>query len=226
MTIPKKPTPPPPDEPRPRGRPRDPGLVARVMEAAARCFCEQGFERASVESIAEASGVSKVTIYNYFPSKTALFEAAIASRVEKEFAEIDWARLDPEDPADALKRVGAAFLALMRSPDVISTHRTMYGTLGQETGAAETFFAAGPQKLVADVANYLRTADAAGSLAVPKPQRAADQFLSLFLGLGQIRALLGLTPPSRKDDDELLRENVAVFLRAHAPRGRAGARRS
>lgn len=204
--------------PRPRGRPRDPALVARVMDAAARHFCDLGYERTSVDAIAEASGVSKVTIYNYFPSKTALFEAAIANRVGKEFAAVDWARLDPADPGDALARIGTAFLALMRSADVTNTHRTLYGALGQETAAAQTFFAAGPQKLVDAVANYLRTAHGAGSLAVPKPHRAADQFLALFLGLGQIRALLGLAPPSKREDQEMLRENVAAFVRAYAPR--------
>jgi hypothetical protein len=45
---------------------------------------------------------------------------------------------------------------------------------------------------------------------------AANQFLSLFLGLGQIRALLGLSLPGKRDDDELLKANVDLLLRGHA----------
>ena len=59
------------------GRPRDPERMRRVIEAAAQQFLEQGFERTSMEAVAKASGVSKMTIYSYFPTKSALFEAVL-----------------------------------------------------------------------------------------------------------------------------------------------------
>jgi TetR/AcrR family transcriptional repressor of mexJK operon len=199
---------------RPRGRPRDPERMARVLEAAGKHFNEHGFEGASIDAIAEASGVSKVTIYSYFPTKTALFQAAITHRVDEQFAHLDRATLDPHNPREALTRIGRAFLALMRSPDVINKHRTLYGAQGMDTTAAESFFAAGPQRLVDAVADYLRAAHRAGSLKVPDAAMAANQYLSLFLGLGQVRGLLGLTLPTKREDDALLRANVALFLRA------------
>ncbi len=113
----------------------------------------------------------------------------------------------------------------MRSPDVIKQHRSLYGALGAETTAAESFYAAGPIALVTALADYLRTAQRAGSLAVRNPTLAADQFFSLFLGLGQIRGLLGLSAPTKRDDEILLKANVELFVRAFAAEKRPRARR-
>lgn len=205
-------------ERRPRGRPRDPERMARVLETAKKHFTEHGYEGASVDAIAESSGVSKVTIYSYFPTKSALFQTAITHRIDQQFADADWSSLDPKHPREALTRVGRAFLALMRSPDVINHHRSLYGAQGVDTAGAESFFAVGPQKLVDGVAAFLRAAQRAGSLKVADPATAANRFLSMFLGLGHIRALLGLSPPSAREDDALLKANVDLFVRALAPR--------
>jgi AcrR family transcriptional regulator len=201
---------------RPRGRPRDPERMARVIEAAEAQFSEHGYEGASIDAIAVSSGVSKVTIYSYFPTKADLFRHAITHRVESQFAEVDWARLDPGRPREALSQIGRAFLGLMRSADVIKKHRTLYGTQGLDSAAAESYFAAGPQKLVDAVAGYLASAHQAGSLQVNDAALAANQFLSMFLGLGQIRAQLGLSLPSKREDDELLKANVELFIRGTA----------
>ena len=47
----------------------------RMMKEGLRLFLEQGYERASVEQIAQAVGVARGTFYLYFPDKLALFAA-------------------------------------------------------------------------------------------------------------------------------------------------------
>ena len=206
-------------ERRVRGRPRDPERMARVLATAKKHFTEHGYEGASIDAIAAESGVSKVTIYKYFPSKAELFKAGITHRVDAQFTGVDVKDLDARSPREALTRIGRAFLGLMRSPDVIKRHRTLYGAQGVDTAAAESFFAAGPVKITDSVAAYLRAAEKAGSVNVSDPDLAANQYLSLYLGLGQIRALLGLPLPGKREDDELLRANVELFMRAVAPAG-------
>jgi len=51
----------------------------RILDAAERLFLEQGFRAATMEGIAAASGMSKVTIYGYFQDKEAAF-LAVAER--------------------------------------------------------------------------------------------------------------------------------------------------
>jgi TetR/AcrR family transcriptional repressor of mexJK operon len=200
--------------------------MARVLAAAKKHFTENGYGGASIDAIAAESGVSKVTIYSYFPTKEALFQAGVTHRVNAQFSHVDWKGLNPRDPREALTRIGRAFLALMRSPDVINHHRTLYGAQGVNTAAAESFFAAGPLEIFNNVSNYLHAAQKAGSLQLRDPGLAANQYLSLYLGLGHIRALLGLSLPSTRKDAELVRANVELFLNAAVPAGFAVAPRT
>ena len=50
----------------------------KVLELAAQAFLNEGFEAASYESIAEAMGLSKPSLYNAFGDKKALFIHVIA----------------------------------------------------------------------------------------------------------------------------------------------------
>ncbi len=50
---------------------------ARLLAAAAHEFARTGLERANVDAISLAAGYAKGTIYNYFPSKEALFLAVV-----------------------------------------------------------------------------------------------------------------------------------------------------
>ncbi len=50
---------------------------AELLEAAMAVFAEKGFAAARLEEVARRAGVSKGTAYLYFPTKEALFKAAI-----------------------------------------------------------------------------------------------------------------------------------------------------
>lgn len=197
-----------------RGRPRDPDRMKRVLEAAARQFVELGFARASIEAIAKSSGVSKMTIYNYFPTKEALFEAVVGKYTDVVFASLPPGALDPSNPEAALTMIGKAFLKLKRSDDVVGSFRLMFAAAGEHADACIAFYRQGPEKIIRQVAEYLRAADAVGSLSVDSPEVAADQFLSLLLGGAHIRVMLGLGKPTVEEDNQLVNANVSLFMRA------------
>jgi TetR/AcrR family transcriptional repressor of mexJK operon len=185
--------------PRPRGRPRDPERCQRILEAARSHFYAHGLERASVDAIAADAGVSKMTIYSHFGSKEGLFEAFV-----------------PKQPRKALLAVGEQFLALAREEDALGQFRSLYGAAGAQPEACRAFYRQGADRLIGDLAAYLRRADAAGALNVRHPRQAADLFLSMFLGDGHIRGLLLLDMPSAQENRALLREAVRVFMAAYA----------
>lgn len=202
--------------PRRRGRPRDPAKVRSVLKAAQREFGEHGFDGASVDAIARASGVSKVTIYSYFPCKDSLYEAAVLERVEQSVQATRIGELDPKAPREALTRIGTMFLSLVRSPDVLASHRMVYGASTQNSAACKAFFEGGPKRTLGLVTDYLRAANRAGSLKIKDEALAADQFLSMFLGRSHILALLGLAEASPAEDRHLLKANVELFLRGYS----------
>lgn len=54
-------------------RPRPPGQLERLLDAAGRVFAGKGLRRARMSEIADAAGVAPGTLYHYFENKEALF---------------------------------------------------------------------------------------------------------------------------------------------------------
>jgi AcrR family transcriptional regulator len=65
-------------EVRPTGRPRNPELDAAILDAVLELLAEEGYERMSVESVAQRAGVGKPTIYRRWRSKPAMVIDALA----------------------------------------------------------------------------------------------------------------------------------------------------
>jgi AcrR family transcriptional regulator len=200
-----------------RGRPRDPERCRRILEAARSHFYSHGLERASVEAIAAAAGVSKMTIYSHFASKEGLFEAVVRQRTDRVMGGLAGVEaLDPKQPQRALLAIGEQFLTLAREEDTLGQFRAIYGAAGAQPEACRAFYRQGADRLIGDLAAYLRRADAEGTLKVRHPRQAADLFLSMFLGDGHIRGLLMLDMPDARENRALLREAVRVFITAYA----------
>ncbi len=63
--------------PRKRGRPRSEPAHRALLEAALREFVARGYEAMSLEAIAAAAGVSKLTLYRRWDSKLALLREVL-----------------------------------------------------------------------------------------------------------------------------------------------------
>jgi AcrR family transcriptional regulator len=202
-----------------RGRPRDPERLRRILEAAREHFFAHGFERAAMDAIALDAGVSKMTVYSHFPSKELLFEAVIGARTERVVGGLPGVQsLDPKSPEKALSAIGAQFIELAREPKVLGQFRAVFAAAGSQPQVCLAFYRQGPDRLIGELAEYLRRAHAAGTLVVAHPRQAADLFLSMFLGDGHFRGLLKLDLPEPKQDRALLREAVRVFMAGYGAR--------
>lgn len=199
-----------------RGRPRDPERLQRIVAAAARQFHEHGLSGTSMDAIAAEAGVSKMTIYSHFSSKGELFIAAVASRTA-ELMGAEMPPLDPLKPKQALMAVGRAFLRLIRDEQVVQHHRILFGLRDAHPEVRQAFHDQGPDRMLQALAAYLAEATRQGALKVKQPALAADQFMGLFLGAGQLRHLLNLRKPSEQEDEALLKANVSLFIKGHEP---------
>ena len=109
------------------GRPKDLEKRAAILEAAKRLFTTQGFDGTSMDAIAAAAGVSKLTVYSHFQDKERLFTAAVECDCEEQLpAELFLA--DLKGPIrKQLMTIAAAFFALVTSEEAIadaSHHRS------------------------------------------------------------------------------------------------------
>jgi AcrR family transcriptional regulator len=74
-------------EPRARRERRKDARPGELLEAALGVFVEKGFAATRVEEVAHRAGVSKGTLFLYFPSKLDLFKAVVRENIAGRFAE-------------------------------------------------------------------------------------------------------------------------------------------
>jgi len=74
-------------EPRQRRARRKEARPGELLDAALRLFVERGFAATRVEEVAALAGVSKGTLFLYFPSKEELFKAVVRENLAGRFPE-------------------------------------------------------------------------------------------------------------------------------------------
>lgn len=77
-----------------------------MLDAAGDVFAKKGFQAASMDEIAERSGITKALLYQYFDSKEGLYAACVERQRAALFTEIERA-LDGTDPGPEQLRVFA-----------------------------------------------------------------------------------------------------------------------
>lgn len=202
------------------GRPKDLEKRAAILEAAKRLFPEHGFEGTSMDAIAAAANVSKLTVYSHFKDKESLFVEAVrvkcAEQMPPELFEIDV----KGSLREQLEVIAKAFFGLVISAEAISLHRLLTTGAGSSTKLAQMFWEAGPQMVQDRFAEFLRRGVEAGQLDIPDIKRAASQFFCLLKGEMHARVLCGCCAESFNlaEIDAHLDATVTMFLRACGPR--------
>ncbi|WP_207790032.1 TetR/AcrR family transcriptional regulator [Sphingosinicella humi] len=89
----------------PRWRRRKEDRPGDICAAALQVFAEKGFAGARIEEIARRAGLSKGTLYLYFPTKEAVFRAVVRDAVAPNIEVIRQTVLASDQPFDELVRM-------------------------------------------------------------------------------------------------------------------------
>jgi TetR/AcrR family transcriptional repressor of mexJK operon len=188
----------------------------RIMRAARDMFFRHGYHGATTDMIQAAAGVSKATLYRYFPSKEQLFRASLEAHSRDFLASIGRIATQNEDPRTFLLEFGVEFLQALVSSGGLRTFRLMMAEGERFPDVGKLFYSVGPTATVELVASYLAQAHARGALRVANPPAAAVHFISMVRGEIVLRCLLGAAaPPSRAEIDTYIGGVVDTFLAAH-----------
>jgi AcrR family transcriptional regulator len=77
------------------GRPRDPELDERILDAARRLLAERGYQGLSIDAVARAAGTTRPTVYLRFAGKEELATSAVAGMaVDEPLPQTDDIRAD------------------------------------------------------------------------------------------------------------------------------------
>lgn len=89
-----------------------------IVDAAAGCFAEKGFERTTTADICRAAGISSGSLFHYFPSKRAVFTAIFTDDAAESAQRLAEAA-EAADPWGALLDVVAELAGQVAHPAVV-----------------------------------------------------------------------------------------------------------
>ncbi|MEQ5788495.1 TetR/AcrR family transcriptional regulator [Erythrobacter sp. NFXS35] len=200
--------------PRRAGRPLDAVKRQAIVDTAAHLFMHHGYAATSIEQVAAEAGVSKVTIYNHFGEKRALFAAAVECECEKMRGHFSLESMPAGTIRERLTAIGEAIFAFLFRPEMIQFERRIAAETEHEPAIGVAFLDAGPRRMKNGFAAYLQHAAAAGDLMIGDAELAAEQFVSLCKGMGDLERRFG----GEVTQDERMRRiagAVDVFLAAY-----------
>lgn len=151
----------------------------QVLAGARAVFVEMGYERASVDEIARVAGVSKATLYSYFPEKRLLFTEVYRAemlRLADSAIELTDCHLPPER---VLRDAARRLVTYMTSDFAQAIYRICMTETPRFPEIGRAFYETGPELGRERLGAYLHAACARGTLLIEDIDLAADQFLQL-----------------------------------------------
>ena len=88
-----------------------------ILQSAAKLFAEVGYDRSSMNQLAEICGVSKALLYHYYPGKDALLFDVIGSHLKSLCQTVEAADRVEAAPEDRLHGLITVLLAAYREAD-------------------------------------------------------------------------------------------------------------
>ncbi len=202
-------------EPRRTGRPPDEEKRQAVIIAAKNAFFEHGYAACSLESVAAAAGVSKVTIYNQFGGKAGLFTAAVNHECESIRSKLLFST-EEVDIAARLTSVAEALHAFLFRPEMRSFELRIAAETQRDPSIGQAFMEAGPNRMKAALVDVLEAARDRGELAFADGQLVAEQFAAMVKGMADLEwRFLGKLDPAARD--RRIAAAVTVILTCYAP---------
>lgn len=156
-----------------------PATRARILASAYDRFYREGFGRTTMDAIAEASGVTKRTLYQHFDSKDALLGAVLAQQNDRALALVRrWAGEAAATPEDLVATIFEGLGRWAARPRWLGSGYTRLAMeLADLPGHPARRMAAGHKRAVEDWlgAEFAR-------LAVPEPALRARDVMLLMEG--------------------------------------------
>ncbi|WP_425044524.1 TetR/AcrR family transcriptional regulator [Primorskyibacter sp. S87] len=191
----------------------------QVLAGARDVFMADGFEGASVDDIARAAGVSKATLYSYFPDKRLLF-MEVAQTECTCMADRIVEMIDETRPArEVLHFTATQVIAFLVSDFAQQVFRICVAEKERFPELARTFYQAGPETGRLRISDYLEKAVARGELQIDDIPMAAEQFSELCKTRLWSRAVFGVQSEFTKEEiDEVAAYTTEMFMARYGVR--------
>jgi AcrR family transcriptional regulator len=187
----------------------------QILDGAHKVFMDLGFDGASMGEIARAAGVSKGTLYVYFPDKCGLFEAIVESEIADYSRELY--NFDPTRPLiETLAEFGRAYVQILCRPGGGSASRTVMAIAERMPEVGRRFYNNVIAHTIGKLAAYLEARAEIGDLTIDDCRLAALQFMQLCQGPTFMPFLFQAAPaPSAERTSDIVDSATRMFLAAY-----------
>ncbi len=185
----------------------------QVLEGARVVFMKDGFEGASVDDIAKTAGVSKATLYSYFPDKRLLFAEVAKCECHRQADTALEVVTSDSMPDEVLREAGLRMIEFFISDFGLSMFRICTAESGRFPELGKHFYESGPQLVRERLVEYFHEAIDKGQLKIDDLDLAADQFAELCKASFFPRLLCGMGSSFDKSEIErVLNGAVETFM--------------
>jgi len=185
----------------------------QVLEGARTIFMRDGFEGASVDDIVRAAGVSKATLYSYFPDKRLLFleVAKIECQAQSKAAVTSIETLG--DIREALTTAAGRMVRFFTSPVGMQVYRIVVGESQRFPEVGREFYDSGPAVVREILRDMLQKGMDDGKLKIDDLDLATDQFPELCKAGIHLQLAIGLrSSVSEEEIDRVIAGAVDMFM--------------
>ncbi|MEA3299701.1 MAG: TetR/AcrR family transcriptional regulator [Pseudomonadota bacterium] len=198
------------------GRPPDPDKDTAILDAAAALLFQVGPQGVTMEAVAARAGVSKATVYSRHANRAELIRAVVRRHGEAIVGHFAVAPGSVTHLRESLGDFARELLVFLSSDEHTQLVRAVGAARSLASDSVREIFDNGPALTLAQLAQWLAGAAAAGLLQCPQPSRSAELLMGMLSGIDLARALFGL-PCARRG--AAIAEHadyvVAAFLRLH-----------
>lgn len=187
----------------------------RALDAALTVFSENGYAAATMDAIAMEAGLTKPTLYQYFNSKQALFQAMMLAPRNNMLMVFD-------APSDAchvtqLWRFSWAYADVVMRPEFLSLARLVIGDATRLPDLGQAYQNSGPNRVLEGLTRFMAQLAERKLLNIEDPELAAEDFWGLILSSPRNRALhVPHNIPNIKMLQRYVHNGQKVFLRAYS----------
>jgi len=200
-------------------KPRARAKREQIRGGASRVFVERGFSGASTDAIASEAGVSKQTLYAYYPSKEDLLSDVLRWMVEEgEHGRLSGVMegLSPRERGElrgVLGEVARGLVLALMDASYVALVRIVISETPRLPHLGRLFRSAVPERVLGGVGALLGRAHREGAIGEVDSDLAARAFVGPLLTYVLMDALFVGDGPPRPPGPERIDEAVDLFMR-------------
>lgn len=186
--------------------------IKQIVYAATEVFLEDGFSETSMDKIVEKAGISKRTLYKYYPSKEEIFIDVMQMQFGTILENFAPHRITSADLENQLRSVGIELLRLANAPGTLSIFRIIAAEAQRFPKLAQQFFEQSFDQIIDGVATILERETGNCDKHIADTRQAGEYFLDLLTGTEYLRIVFGTAPPMKAKTIKIRTERALNYF--------------